>query len=510
MAGGFWYSELMLMYVLGFAVICLLQLAMYLPGAWSQRKYIAWPILICQVAYIVVVGIKFAPIAAVLFALFGIYSVFNLAKVIGSNSQPKYLFRTTLKTTLWIIGIQAAILLTNYLTGGVNVSIPSILTVIVLAQALMAIYIVFVLKGNLDSAKIRDEITAIPSSTLPSITVAIPARNETTDLEQCLNSLIASKYPKLEIIVLDDNSQSTKTPEIIRSYAHDGVLFVAGKEVPDGWLAKNFAYQQLVDHSNGEIFIFCGVDTRFSEDALNGVVEYLKMQKLEMLSIVPRNEAVKPGRFQSLLLQPARYAWELCLPRDSSVNPPTLSTVWAISKKTLAKHGGFKAVKHTVFPEKYFARSINKQKYGFVLSNSAIDISSKKKLDEQYSTSIRTRYPALHKRCELVALISFAELTFLIAPVLVAINGFIFGFWTTASVATLAALIQFYIYGRVITITYRKTSILGYIVMPVAVLYDIYLLNYSMWLYEFREVLWKGRNVALPVMHVEAKLPDIT
>lgn len=497
------------MYVLGFVIVCLLQLAMYLRSAWPQRQHIAWPILICQFAYMTVVAIKFAPTTAILFGILALYSVFNLSKVIASSSQPKYLYRTTLKTTLWLSAIQIGLLLTDIVLNGINVSIPTALTVVVAAQAIVALYIVFVMRGNLQAATTRGEIDPIPSSTLPSITVAIPARNETVDLEQCLNTLIATKYPKLEIIVLDDNSQSTKTPEIIRSYAHDGVLFVAGKEVPEGWLAKNFAYQQLVDHSNGEILLFCGVDTRFNESALNSIVEYLKMQKLEMISIMPRNETVKPGRFASLILQPARYAWELCLPHEASVNPPTLSTLWAITNKSLAKYGGFKAVKHTVFPEKYFARSMSRDKYAFVLTNDSIDITSKKQLEEQYATSIRTRYPSLHKRCELVALTSLAELLFLVAPLMIAINAYLYGFWLIAAGATIATLLHLITYGRIVGITYRKNSVIGYLIMPIAVCYDVYMLNYSMWLYEFREVLWKGRNVALPVMHVEPKLPDV-
>jgi len=39
------------------------------------------------------------------------------------------------------------------------------------------------------------------------------------------------------------------------------------------------------------------------------------------------------------------------------------------------------------------------------------------------------------------------------------------------------------------------------------VLSDLFLINYSMWKYEFSDVDWKGRNVCIPVMHVVPTLP---
>ena len=107
---------------------------------------------------------------------------------------------------------------------------------------------------------------------LPTLTVAIPARNETDDLQFCLESLVASDYPKMEIIVLDDRSQTRRTPDIIRSFAHDGVRFVLGEEPKETWLPKNQAYDRLLGEASGEIILFCGVDVRFVPDTLRKIV----------------------------------------------------------------------------------------------------------------------------------------------------------------------------------------------------------------------------------------------
>jgi hypothetical protein len=47
----------------------------------------------------------------------------------------------------------------------------------------------------------------------------------------------------------------------------------------------------------------------------------------------------------------------------------------------------------------------------------------------------------------------------------------------------------------------------GFLAFPFAAIYDICMLNYSMWQYEFGEVIWKDRNVCIPIMGVTDKLP---
>ena len=64
-------------------------------------------------------------------------------------------------------------------------------------------------------------------------------------MNDCLERVVASTYPKLEIIVLDDHSQDN-TSALIKSFAHKGVRFVEGTKLPEGWLGKNHALQLLL------------------------------------------------------------------------------------------------------------------------------------------------------------------------------------------------------------------------------------------------------------------------
>ena len=88
-------------------------------------------------------------------------------------------------------------------------------------------------------------------SEYPSVSVCIAARNETHALAQCLERVLKSDYPKLEILVLDDSS-TDDTSLIIKSFASAGVRFIPGAALPSGWLGKNHAYQTLIDEARGD------------------------------------------------------------------------------------------------------------------------------------------------------------------------------------------------------------------------------------------------------------------
>ena len=110
----------------------------------------------------------------------------------------------------------------------------------------------------------------------PTVSLCIPARNETHALADCLSSAVASDYPKLEIIVLDDCSQD-KTSQIIRSFAHDGVRFISGEVPSDGWLGKNNAYQALATQAKGEYLVFMSVDTRVEKKSISQLISYIQL-----------------------------------------------------------------------------------------------------------------------------------------------------------------------------------------------------------------------------------------
>jgi hypothetical protein len=161
-------------------------------------------------------------------------------------------------------------------------------------------------------------------------------------------------------------------------------------------------------------------------------------------------------------------------------------------------------------PESYLARVTGANDgYSFLQASPAMGISTLKTLDEQQATAIRTRYPQLHRRPELVALIGLVELSLSIWPLILLVVSLVSQAWLLAVFSGLSYIMTTIMYSRLVNLTYRQFVIRGIWLLPIAAAYDIGLLNYSMWQYEFREVIWKGRNVCIPVMRAIPRLPNL-
>ncbi|MGI0133817.1 MAG: hypothetical protein ACREBW_02515, partial [Candidatus Micrarchaeaceae archaeon] len=262
----------------------------------------------------------------------------------------------------------------------------------------------------------------------------------------------------------------------------------------------------------GELLLFCGVDTRVEPHTITNLVELMLSGKQDMLSVLPRNILKNPMSLEALLVQPTRYAWEICLPRFfGSKRPPVLSTFWVIKRAALEAAGGLEAVSRKIRPESYFAKYLlrkRKDAYSFIRADKAIAVTSNKSFDEENETAIRTRYPQTHKRPELVSIVSLIEFWAFVWPLLTLIAGLSSHLWLLFGLSLAGLIITGLVSLTVTRLTYRRLLPLSLLLTPLTALYDIALLNYSMYKYEFSEVAWKGRNVCIPVMRVFSSLPE--
>jgi chlorobactene glucosyltransferase len=495
-----------------YAAATLLEIGLWSDPLWRLRKPIAWAVSLGLMAGGIWLFLSGYTFGSILLLLVSAYRVVNQLRIVKGRMDPPYLRRVVTRTGLQLIILQLFIGLSWWLCVHYDITLQSFWIVFSGLQLLGVLVLVASTERHLRTTLPPSDIAAQTHNQLPTLTVAIPARNETDDLQTCLESLIASDYPKLEILVLDDCSQNSRTPEIIREFAHAGVRFLQGQPTKDGWLAKNQAYQQLLDAANGELVLFTGVDTRYRPDSLRRLVASMIDKKKSMVSVIPANQVQSFGaQDESILLQPARYAWELALPRKLFNRPPVLSTCWLISRKMLKSAGGFAAVSRSIVPESYFARvAIVHDGYSFMQSNEDIGIISAKKSAQQFDTAVRTRYPQLHRRPELVLVITLAEAFGLVMPFIVlAAKLLLHPPIFSLVVSVLTCLLILYFYGRIVCLTYRKFLLRAFVAAPFAAVLDMVVLNYSMAKYEFAEVIWKGRNVCIPVMRAIPSLPKV-
>lgn len=441
------------------------------------------------------------------FVVISMYRILNMVRIVKRRMHEGYLQSATRRTTLVLAGLQLVVIVSWWAWNNWHTTGHGVWAVAALAQSIIALLLLLATIRNLRHTSWPVGRSQYSDKELPTVTVAIPARNETEDLQLCLESVIASNYPKLEIIVLDDCSQTRRTPEIIRSFAQDGVRFIQGQEPSESWLPKNQAYQRLASEASGEYILFCGVDVRLASGSIRSLISTMLDRNKAMICILPNRRREAYGRLS--LIQAARYWWELALPRRQLNRPPVLSTCWAIQSAALKKLGGFAAISRSIVPEAYFARNlVGDDKYSFFRTVDGLGIESNKRVQDQRDTAVRMRYPQMHRRPEQVALTSLLEVFLLLAPLLLAILGFWVSIGSVAHIAAATASVLVGVSYICVALATRANSWwFAIVAQPLAVLTDIILLHYSMWKYEFTSVDWKGRNVSFPVMHVVPSLP---
>lgn len=490
-----------------FALAVLLELL--IPILWRARKVIAG---VCLILTAFASGALFAwrpNILSGLIVLASAYRVVNNIRLIKGRMHTRYLRRVTFRTSLVLSGLQALLAYVWWQWYHTPVAYETLWLSIAIVQIVTAGVVLAATMRRLKRTRPQLEDKHLSDKELPSITIAIPARNETEDLQVCLESIIANDYPKFEVLVLDDCSQNKRTPEIIRSFAHEGVRFLQGDIPSETWLPKNQAYDQLAREASGEYILFCGADIRFEPDAIRKIVTMIHLKQKAMISILPLR--INGGVEDKALIQALRYWWELAPPRRLFNRPSVISSAWVIQRDALRKAGGFAAVARAIVPEAYFAkRLLATDDYSFMRSDQTLGVESGKAAKDQRDTAVRVRYPQLHRRPEQVYITTILEAVLLLLPFVTAIVGF----WMpinglTHLLAGVAAVMQIAAYTAIVLATKINTLPFALIAFPVAVAIDLGLLQKSMWQYEFSEVIWKGRNICIPVMHVTPHLPKL-
>jgi chlorobactene glucosyltransferase len=433
-----------------------------------------------------------------------LYRWVNIYRVAAWRVPANRLYRTTNNSFVWLIGLQLVVAVVLYVSR--RMGYETLLAIIAALQVLVAAVLLRSTINTWRHTRMPSAVPPLTNAELPSVSVLIPARNESEELAVCLESLVASDYPKLEIIVLDDCSTSKRTPEIIRQFAKQGVQFIHGREPDTRWLAKNAACQTLAAKASGEVLVFGCADVVFETDTLRRLVEVMLAKNRDMMSVMPSRGL---NEYRTInILQAMRYYWELAFPRRLFKRPPVLSSLWLIKNKTLTQYGGFESAMRAVSPEATFAKkAVVTDRYIFVRGDEkTLRLSSVKTTSEQFATSARVRYPQLHRRLELVCLVTLFELLFFIGPFV----GLLFSLRTSRP---LAYAVAWSVACLFLSATYYVSSVLTRlsepfvgIVMPVAAyVMDLVVLHTSMFRYEFSDVLWRGRNICYQVMHVVPK-----
>ena len=152
------------------------------------------------------------------------------------------------------------------------------------------------------------DITTIAAETKPlRVAVCVPARNEQSNIEACVRSILSSRDVDVRAYVYDDES-TDGTGEIVARLAKEDarISVVARRALPGGWNGKQHACFRMAEHGldqDPEIrwFLFTDADVRFEPEAVARALGFALRSEAALVSTVPREVT---GSLGEMLLVP--------------------------------------------------------------------------------------------------------------------------------------------------------------------------------------------------------------
>jgi chlorobactene glucosyltransferase len=146
------------------------------------------------------------------------------------------------------------------------------------------------------------EESPVPPAPAPGLSIIVPARNEARNIGRCVSSLLASTYPTLEVIVVDDHS-TDDTAAVARAAGAADPRFrlLDTPPLPNGWFGKQWACATGAVAASGDLLLFTDADTWHAPDLATRAVNAMRRRQADLLTVAGRQEA---HGFWERLLQP--------------------------------------------------------------------------------------------------------------------------------------------------------------------------------------------------------------
>jgi chlorobactene glucosyltransferase len=206
-------------------------------------------------------------------------------------------------------------------------------------------------------------------SSIPFVSVIVPARNEQDHIKRSLSSLLTQNYSNFEVIAIDDNS-TDDTLKIMKDIertiapANNRLKIISLTHKPDNWTGKTWASQQGYLQSKGSILLFTDADTYYrSKDTILLTISYMQNENLDVLTGIPSAEILQD--FWSKIIIPL---WDLVNAlfgvKTADVNNPKskvaylMGSFFLIHKTVLKEVGTFQSVRKDIQEDKALGRRI--------------------------------------------------------------------------------------------------------------------------------------------------------
>lgn len=127
----------------------------------------------------------------------------------------------------------------------------------------------------------------------PRVAVIIPVRNESANIGTCLKSMLAQDYPRLAIVVVDDDSRDDTAAIVRRFAARDRrVVLIEAPRLPPGWTGKVNACvagaRAVADAA--QWLCFLDADMHAQPALLSSAIAAAVRDGIDLLTLAPRQE----------------------------------------------------------------------------------------------------------------------------------------------------------------------------------------------------------------------------
>ncbi|MEC7987113.1 MAG: glycosyltransferase family 2 protein [Myxococcota bacterium] len=121
------------------------------------------------------------------------------------------------------------------------------------------------------------------------LSICVPARNEAENIGACVRHALQSRWPNLEVLVVDDRSTDDTGAIALEAAAGDNRFrLIKGEEPQVGWAGKPWTCARAAKEAKGAWLLFIDADVCVDKDAAAAAVLLAQERELDLLSFFGR------------------------------------------------------------------------------------------------------------------------------------------------------------------------------------------------------------------------------
>lgn len=335
----------------------------------------------------------------------------------------------------------------------------------------------------------------------PLVSILVPARDEEKNIGRCLRSLSKQDYRKLEILVLDDDSNDG-TCRIVEELSKKDtrIRLLKGRTLDRGWKGKSYACHQLAREAAGEYYIFTDADTLHFPNSVSSSLGALISGKLDVLSVFPKQIMVSVHErmvvifinLAVLALMPLVLVKKMKSSKVSIANGQFL----LFKKSVYESIGGHRSIKNNIIEDVAISKQVKKYGYRFMIYDGRSTVYCRmynglKDVIRGFSKFIFASMN--YSITKLASVISFVMLLFMVPVLLLPLGLYVFNWPLLVNVMILTQVSIILLIRIVMTFRF-KSRFTDIFLHPLAMLYIAVLSVNSVYQAKYgKGIFWKDR-----------------